>query len=389
MIIDTTITNKLVIKTFNSIEDRCSKTHNNKYDYSKSIFKGIKHKIEIICPTHGSFYQSVGNHISRKSGCQKCAKIEGGKKGRKSISSIKQDINNTHKNLYTYDFSSYENTFPYLTIYCKQHGKFKQTLNSHLSGQGCPKCSKNLTWNKESFIEKAKILYENYEYDNINYTTRTNDITIVCKIHGKFTTTPRNHIEYGVECKECKLQKQLSKNYISLLEKAKNKHNNFYNYDKVIYSGVKNKVIITCPIHGDFKQKFGDHLQGNGCQICGEVTMRKKYINKPTLLYYIYLPKYDLYKIGITLVKNGLKKRFPKLEYVIIETIHYITGKYAYEQEQTILKKFSYLKENNLKPLLKGGNSELFVSDILINLKEEYDRTIHTKTNYQLLREVT
>lgn len=50
------------------------KIHNSIYDYSKSIYKNHKTKIEIICPLHGSFWQTPNNHISKSNsnGCPKC-----------------------------------------------------------------------------------------------------------------------------------------------------------------------------------------------------------------------------------------------------------------------------------------------------------------------------
>ena len=48
--------------------------------------------------------------------------------------------------------------------------------------------------------------------------------------------------------------------------KANQTHNNKYNYSKTIYTKAKNKIIITCPIHGDFEQIASEHLfyfQGN------------------------------------------------------------------------------------------------------------------------------
>jgi len=47
-------------------------------------------------------------------------------------------------------------------------------------------------------------------------------------------------------------------------------HNNFFSYDKIIYVNNKTKIIITCPIHGDFKQRPNDHIEGYGCPICNE-----------------------------------------------------------------------------------------------------------------------
>lgn len=37
------------------------------------------------------------------------------------------------------------------------------------------------------------------------------------------------------------------------IENSKKIHGNLYNYDKTIYTGSRNKVIITCKIHGDFE----------------------------------------------------------------------------------------------------------------------------------------
>ena len=47
------------------------KTHSNKYDYSKVEYEHNKEKIEIICPDHGSFFQTPNSHQSG-SGCPTC-----------------------------------------------------------------------------------------------------------------------------------------------------------------------------------------------------------------------------------------------------------------------------------------------------------------------------
>lgn len=45
--------------------------HGDRYDYSKSNYKGSFEKIEIICPVHGSFWQTSASHLSG-CGCPKC-----------------------------------------------------------------------------------------------------------------------------------------------------------------------------------------------------------------------------------------------------------------------------------------------------------------------------
>ena len=64
---------------------RSNITHNNKYDYSKSIYKNLRTKIIIICPIHGEFLQSPKNH--KYSGCPKCNES----KGEKMINKILDD----------------------------------------------------------------------------------------------------------------------------------------------------------------------------------------------------------------------------------------------------------------------------------------------------------
>ena len=54
------------------------------------------------------------------------------------------------------------------------------------------------------------------------------------------------------------------------IAKAKAVHGDKYNYDKVIYKGKSDDVIITCHKHGDFPQKPYRHLQGRGCHECAK-----------------------------------------------------------------------------------------------------------------------
>jgi len=58
-----------------------------------------------------------------------------------------------------------------------------------------------------------------------------------------------------------------------------------YGYGNTIYIGSKDKVIITCPTHGDFEQIAKDHLQGHGCPKCKADALRKtndEFIKKAT-----------------------------------------------------------------------------------------------------------
>lgn len=47
--------------------------HGDKYDYSKVNYCKYHDKVEIVCPEHGSFFQSASGHIHNRSGCPTCS----------------------------------------------------------------------------------------------------------------------------------------------------------------------------------------------------------------------------------------------------------------------------------------------------------------------------
>ena len=53
------------------------------------------------------------------------------------------------------------------------------------------------------------------------------------------------------------------------VRRSKEVHGDKYTYDNVDYKGALIKVMITCPIHGDFPQPPNKHLKGAGCNKCG------------------------------------------------------------------------------------------------------------------------
>lgn len=54
----------------------------------------------------------------------------------------------------------------------------------------------------------------------------------------------------------------------NFIKKAEKVHNFVYNYSKVNYSNNKTEIIIICPIHGEFRQRADMHLQGHKCANC-------------------------------------------------------------------------------------------------------------------------
>jgi G:T-mismatch repair DNA endonuclease (very short patch repair protein) len=60
--------------TLQQFIDRSNRSHNNKYDYTKSVYITNSTKLIIICPIHGTFSQIPSHHMTGV-GCPKCAKI--------------------------------------------------------------------------------------------------------------------------------------------------------------------------------------------------------------------------------------------------------------------------------------------------------------------------
>lgn len=121
----------------------------------------------------------------------------------------------------------------------------------------------------ETFIEKAKTKHGNkYTYTDTNYVHSTIKVGITCKIHGTFLQTPSNHLT-GRGCPEC-AKTELSSGIETFVSKADIIHKNKYTYASSSYINNKTKILITCPIHGNFKQTPNDHLKGRGCPECAK-----------------------------------------------------------------------------------------------------------------------
>lgn len=61
----------------------------------------------------------------------------------------------------------------------------------------------------------------------------------------------------------------------SFVEKAKKKHGNKFDYSKTEYVSLLKKVIVICPIHGEFEQVAKAHLGGAGCLKCARDKQKK------------------------------------------------------------------------------------------------------------------
>ncbi len=124
-----------------------------------------------------------------------------------------------------------------------------------------------------AFFERVKALpfYSSFSYDKVKFVDLTTPIIVTCAEHGDFEITPDGILksQFG-GCRDCSYQRRPKKEY-DFISLAKDRHKNKYDYSKSIYIDNDSVLIITCPIHGDFKQIARNHLASRGCQKCGKL----------------------------------------------------------------------------------------------------------------------
>ena len=136
--------------------------------------------------------------------------------------------------------------------------------------------------NKE-FLQEARMVHgDKYDYSKVEYVNQETKVCIICPIHGDFWQKPRVHL-MGRGCQECgkeicrkpkqntkKRRKRTEWNTDTFIEECKKLYGEErYTYENTKYNGVRNKVHVNCPKHGDFLTTPNKFLNGRcGCQKC-------------------------------------------------------------------------------------------------------------------------
>ena len=236
-----------------------------------------------------------------------------------------------------------------------------------------------------TFMDKSRLVHGNkYIYTKVNYVTAKTKVVIICPKHGEFEQTPTNHLS-GKGCSKCAKEiagTKLRKTTQQFIEEASIKHNNLYTYSKTTYKGNKEKVIITCPVHGDFTQEAKSHLSGNGCAKCANKSKKgawsyaeweqagfqsNNFLNFTLYVVECWNENERFIKIGKTFTSLGT--RFSGLPYEW--KVHYtVTGSARYISNlETLYHKSNTLHKYSPTTVFKG-HTECFTTAVLNNLKE-------------------
>jgi hypothetical protein len=242
--------------------------HGSRYDYRRVQYINNNTNVTIICPEHGPFEQTPGNHTHKTNpqGCGACAGREHWTRER-----FLREAEAIHGDKYDYSsVGSVSNSTDKVPIVCKTHkSRFLQSPARHIQRrQGCPHCSGTKKGTTETFITKARHIHEGrYTYGKVVYTTNHRKVTITCPTHGDFEQSPANHThrKHPQGCPSCARRQW---NMSTFIEDAKSIHGDHYDYSEAEYTAMKEEAKIVCIYHGPFFQQASVHLNGSGCPTC-------------------------------------------------------------------------------------------------------------------------
>lgn len=293
--------------------DRARETHGYKYKYP-SLNDKVLSQDTIDIEYNGIIYkQKVVKHIL----LGRCPEKNTPTKTTEQF--IKEAIN-VWGNKYDYSLVKYNGALKKIKI-LYDGIVFEQTAISHLR-----MLAPELTMNQEYFIKKAvdKWGKDKYDYSLVKYVKSDKKVKI---IHNGiiYEQTPSGHL-YGAPEKINLATRKTTQQFI--LE-SNIIHDNKFGYKKTKYITNQDKVIITCPIHGDFLQRPNSHLMGYGCLNCSESKGEKaiaKFLDKNNISYYrqhkfsgcrnIFELPFDFYipKIRLAIEFDG-RQHFQPMEY--------------------------------------------------------------------------
>lgn len=290
-----------------------AEVHGDKFDYSlvPEEFQ-YKEKLPVVCPKHGVFHITVGNHIHNGRGCAKC--------GFEYVASLKRvrykekfftQAPVIHKNKYDYSKCEFYTSSDKAVIICPIHGEFLQSPEVHMRGSGCAECGRLVSSAKQKykcadFIAAATNTHgDTYDYSELNFMSYDEKVDIICKIHGKFKQDPNNHIT-GNGCPACVKDMLREKFKMPEEEFFSRVKSNFpeLDFSETVYTNNQDLIEVNCPTHGKFKKKGWYLIQGYGCTRCARNLCGYKSRKNGTL--YILKVTEEVCKFGIT---NSMEER--------------------------------------------------------------------------------
>lgn len=288
---------------------RAHARHNGRYTYLQASYRGLKAKVQMICPVHNEFAVRASNHLAGQ-GCKKCASIA---LGLPQVT-FEQRVVERYGEQYSYEYlGPYVGKLTPLRVSCVTHGQtWDSTVQTYLSRGGCSVCRrmslrlKNLATRRRAnpelerailsvtalypqlsdpedlrfalFVKRARGIHgQRYSYIRDSYSYDYRRLTIVCERHVSFRLVGSEHL-LGKGCPYCAREGEVKAQAIELFGVQR------FDYSKLHLSSLNYnaKVMIGCNLHQlNFEQSLSLHLQGfNGCKSCAKNKREKTLAQK-------------------------------------------------------------------------------------------------------------
>lgn len=173
----------------------------------------------------------------------------------------------------------YKNAHSRAIMKCSMHGEWSVRVYSFIGNacrcRGCVDVNKTMTREEceSKIVELA--LRDGFEFQgwvdgHVNGLSR---VIVRCHTHGDWSVTVNSFINGGTRCHSCgaiKKRVPREKRELEIAELAARDGFTFVGWDGD-YRGVRGKVIINCPVHGDWSTAVSNFISdGSRCATCAQ-----------------------------------------------------------------------------------------------------------------------
>jgi len=247
------ITLRMAVNKTDYIVSQAKEVHKNTYKYTNTKYNEKNNDIIIFCSVHGDVVVNYRSHIAG-AGCNKCGtdKIRG-KSQKGGHTEFLEELKQKNRALFlelTF-IDEYINVDTMLRAH-NQYGEVWVNPSRALSGKGV---------NIKSAVDKTAYIVAQfeeiqgtvYDYSQVEYVSGSQEVIVVCPIHGAYPVKPTIHLG-GSQCPDCH-KETLGWNRSAYIKRIKNRISSCYIlrcYNKVeeFY-----KVGISVDIYKRFKTK--------------------------------------------------------------------------------------------------------------------------------------
>ena len=276
------------------------KSHGEKYDYSRSIYKKARKKVMIGCRNCSKWFpQTPSNHTHKikPRGCPNCADshINRSKESYLLKPLISQNdfilrCKSLWGNKIDYSETIFKGTQKMITVRCIScDNQYPILANNHVRGNyGCQVCRYQRAGDSarkttvEYILEAKQIHGTDFDYSETEYTGRYEPVIITCNTcDTTFNPLAKVHLTGEGSCPGCRYVKTAESRKIPMhkvIEMCNEVHQGRYEYpwDVENYKGMNYTMPIFCKEHGEFPQTPSRHLyREQGCSKCVKKTQTK------------------------------------------------------------------------------------------------------------------